>query len=144
MTDLLSEYHAIANKLPIESRHHFNDFFIGALSNHVKDKGWRSSLHTAIGCVEALNHALDGSILTHAAGGSRDLGGSDSPASPSGDDGSEDRQCKGQAWSVDRPDATADQGSLDEGLKARSSGNEGSTLRGMEEVKKGECSGFSV
>lgn len=54
MSDLLSEYLAIASKLPIESRRRLNDFFIGALSNHVNDENWRSSLDTAMKCVDEL------------------------------------------------------------------------------------------
>jgi hypothetical protein len=88
MTDLLNEYHAIANKLPMEDRHHFNDFFIGALSNHVKDKGWRSSLNTAMGCVEALNAAPAAGPGDQQA----DKGGSDSPGLPTGQARIEDKQ----------------------------------------------------
>lgn len=84
MTDLLREHYAIAKRLSIEDRAHFNDFFIGAVSNHVTEAKWRSCLETATRCLNALNPTPAATSDEQA-----DKGGSDSPTSPHGADGSE-------------------------------------------------------
>jgi hypothetical protein len=47
MIDLLREFSDVRKSIPPEKQREFENFFIGALSNHCNPKVWRSALELA-------------------------------------------------------------------------------------------------